>query len=88
MFEKNKFYLLTAVLMAMSLAGTANAQNDLAAEPNAFKPFLGKIWKGELKSAGQEKPSYDVARGAAGQGIFFLIQHRAIVLDRKKIPAE
>ncbi len=45
-----------------SLTGLATAQNDLAENLQVFKPFIGKTWRGELKSASPEKPAYDVAR--------------------------
>ena len=46
----------------MSLANYAAAQEDLAENLKVFKPFIGKIWKGEFKNSTKEKPVIDVAR--------------------------
>lgn len=53
---------VTAIVLFIILSGAAFAQNELSEHLKVLQPFIGKTWKGELKSAGQEKPSYDVSR--------------------------
>lgn len=60
MNRKAKLFVGFTALMA--LASSAGAQDDLAENLKAFKPFLGKTWKGELKGSGQGKTAYDVSR--------------------------
>jgi len=58
MLKKSIF--VAAILLAFT--GVATAQNELSERLKALQPFVGKTWRGELKSANQEKPSYDVSR--------------------------
>jgi hypothetical protein len=50
------------ILALPCLTGSAIAQNGLAENLQAFKPFIGKTWKGEFKNSTPEKPVFDVAR--------------------------
>jgi len=56
-----KKFVLVAILMK-AFTGVAIAQNELSERLKVLQPFIGKTWKGELKNADQEKPSYDVSR--------------------------
>lgn len=57
---KTKVIIFLAALL--SLANGVIAQEELAENLKAFKPFLGKTWKGEFKNSTKEKPIIDVAR--------------------------
>ncbi len=61
MNRQAKMFLAVLVLMSSALA-PAFAQDDLAEPLKPFQPYLGKTWKGQLKSAESAKPSYDVSR--------------------------
>jgi hypothetical protein len=50
------------LVVFMSLANYAAAQDNLAENLKILKPFLGKTWKGEFKNSTKEKPIIDVAR--------------------------
>ncbi len=52
----------TAAVFFIILSGAANAQNELSEHLKGLQPYIGKTWKGELKSADQQKPTYDVSR--------------------------
>jgi len=60
MNDKARLFVFAVLLAAFT--SVAFAQNDLAGPLKAFKPYIGKTWKGELKSTGEEKPATDVAR--------------------------
>lgn len=58
---RTKFVVFISIVFTI-FTGAAVAQDSLSAQLSAFKPFVGKTWKGELKAPGQEKPSYDISR--------------------------
>jgi hypothetical protein len=60
MNDKARLFIFAVMLSAFT--GAALAQDDLAEPLKAFKPYVGKTWRGELKGAGQEKPAIDISR--------------------------
>lgn len=58
---QNRFVFLTLLVCAI-FTGAAAAQDSLSEQLSAFKPFLGKTWKGEFKNSTPEKPVFDVSR--------------------------
>lgn len=60
MNDKARLFIFAVMLPAFT--GAAFAQNDLAEPLKAFKPFIGKTWKGEFANSTPEKPIFDVSR--------------------------
>ena len=56
------FKMLIVFIFCLGLATVANAEEQLAENLKALKPFIGKTWKGEFKSSTPEKPVFDVAK--------------------------
>ncbi|MCG3120685.1 MAG: hypothetical protein ALAOOOJD_03504 [bacterium] len=57
-----KTRLVIFFIILATFAGTAFTQDDLAEPLKAFKPYLGKTWKGEFANSTPEKPIFDVSR--------------------------
>jgi len=57
-----KMILLIVAIILIASAGLATAQEELAEPLKAFKPYIGKIWKGEFANSTPEKPIFDVSR--------------------------
>ncbi len=53
---------ILTVFALLGLATVALAQEDLAEPLKAFKPFLGKTWKGQLNQSGEGKATIDISR--------------------------
>ncbi len=60
MNDKARLFIFAAMLSAFT--GAAFAQDDLAEPLKAFKPYLGKTWKGEFANSTPKKPIFDVSR--------------------------
>jgi len=60
MNDKARLFIFAVLLIAFTSA--AFAQNDLAEPLKAFKPYIGKTWKGEFANSTPEKPIFDVSR--------------------------
>jgi hypothetical protein len=60
MNDKARLFIFAVLLSAFT--GAALAQDDLAEPLKAFKPFIGKTWKGEFANSTPEKPIFDVSR--------------------------
>lgn len=57
-----KMILLIPAVILIAAAGSATAQEELAEPLKAFKPYIGKTWKGEFANSTPEKPIFDVSR--------------------------
>lgn len=57
-----KMILLIPAAILIAAAGSATAQDELAEPLKAFKPYIGKTWKGEFANSTPEKPVFDVSR--------------------------
>ncbi len=60
MNARARLFIFAVLLSAFT--GAAFAQDDLAEPLKAFKPFIGKTWKGEFANSTPEKPIFDVSR--------------------------
>lgn len=56
------FKLAVTAIAFLSMVAGAIAQDDLDENLQAFKPFLGKTWKGDLSDPDMNKPAIDVSR--------------------------
>jgi hypothetical protein len=50
------------LVAAVGLAGRPATAQDLAPQLEAFRPFLGKTWRGEFANSTPERPMVDVSR--------------------------